>query len=118
MIGWAVEFPNVYSRQKELVSKVFGKDPKTLSDEDAEDLFNDLRHFGYNGISFQIGEEHGAPDEDTILVGMRISIANDELIEYREEKFSMKELREVLKLAKDKFNIKSRPKILTNWFNT
>jgi len=118
MIGWAVDFPDVYSRQKELVSKVFGVDLEKLSDEETEDLFYELRHLGYNGLSFQIGEEHGAPDDDTILVGMRVSLMNDELIEYREEKFSIKELKEVLNIARDKFNIKKRPKILTSWFNT
>ena len=118
MIGWAVDFPNVYSRQKELVSKVFEKDPKKLTKKDVNELFFKMIHMGKDGLDFQIGEDHGAPDNNTILVGMRIGLVNDEVIEYTEEKFSMKELKGVLKRAREKFNIKERPKVLTGWLNT
>ena len=118
MIGWMVDFPDIYSKKRELVSKVFEKNPKKLTEEDVEELFFEMIHRGSNGLDFQIGETWGAPDDNTILVGMRIGLINDEVIESTERKFSMKELKEVLKRTKEKFNIKERPKVLTGWLNT
>ena len=118
IVGWAVGFSNVYSRQKELVSKVFEKDPRKLTDEDVEKLFFKMIHTGHKGIDFQIGEERGAPNEDTIIVGKRISLMCSRIYELTEEKFSLRELKDVLKRSREMFNIKGRPKILSGWFNT
>lgn len=119
MIGWAVDFPNVYSRQRELVSKVSGENLEKLTDADVEELFSEICRMGKDGIDFQVGETWGAPDDNTILVGMRIGLIDDEVIEFTEGEFSIKELKKVLEFTKEKFNIKEiPPKVFTGWLNT